>query len=88
MRRRLRCGIAIEIGRAVASIVALAVFWLLALEAWDPLKTKADDLVVNSSAQQATDWLGIGMDNFLVITLGIAVMGVIAAAVYQRQGGF
>lgn len=88
MTRQLRCGIAIEIGRSVIAIVALAPFYLILQEAWDPLKAEADEQVVNSTAQQAVDWSGIAFDNYLVFALGIIILGTIAAAVYQRQGGF
>lgn len=85
--RRLRCGQAVEIGSAVASIIGVAVLWLLFKEAWDPLKAEADTQVTNATAQTATDWIGLGFGNFLVITLGITVLGVIAFSVFQQQGG-
>lgn len=87
-RRTLRCGIAIHIGRAVMSIITIAIFYLLAIEFWTPLKAEADEQVVNATAQEATNWIGIGFDNYLLLTLLITVMGVISVSVWLRQGGF
>lgn len=88
MARRLRCGISLQIGAALGTVAAIGVFWLLALEVYDPLKTKSDEIVTNTTAQTAIDWNGIAMDNFLILGLAIVVLGTVAASVFQRQGGF
>lgn len=88
MDRRLRCGISLQVGAALATISGVAVFWLFALEIYNPMKAKSDEIVTNTTAQQAIDWNGILMDNYLILALAIIVAGTIAASVYQRQGGF
>lgn len=86
MASRRRCGQAIAIGRALASVFALGVFWLVIQEFWDPLNTECDEQVVNATAQTTCDWLGIGFDWYLVLALAIIITGTVAIAAYQRQG--
>lgn len=88
MDRRLRCGQAVEIGKGLGAVVGVAIMWLLAQEAWNPLKATADEEVTNATAQEAINWTGLAFENFLVIALGITCLGVIAFAAFQRQGGF
>lgn len=77
----------VAIGAATATIVSLGIFYLLAQEFFDPIYSENQEIVTNSTAQQGADWVFLGLKWYLALALGVIIIGTIATAAYQRQGG-
>lgn len=66
----------------LSALVALVLAWLVGLVA-DPLLAGTPD--GNRQAAEATQWLQTGVDSLFIVFLVIAVFGLVALSVYQRE---
>lgn len=80
-------GQSVAIGVGLATVFSIGVLYLLLNEAWTPLEAECTEVVTNATAQTTCTWLNIVWEWQLALYLGITVIGTIATAAYQRQGG-
>lgn len=84
MRERAQ---SVAIGTGTATLAALGVFYLLAQEFFDPINDERQEMVSNSTALQGGEWVHLGLEWYLALAMAVVVIGTIAAAAFQRQGG-
>lgn len=83
---RVRAGQSIQIGKALAGVFAMGIFYGLFLAAWQPLSSELSGNGATNSTNEGMKMTTAMFDNFLLVFLLIAAMGVIAFAVFQRRG--
>ena len=68
----------------LALMVGAAVTWVV-WEISNPLLDDSKAATSNATANQGTEWLRTGVNNFPIFFLGISFFGLVALAVYERE---
>jgi hypothetical protein len=73
--------------KAIAGGGLAALVFAIAQQPFSRLESASDEHVANETAQQGMAWTSEAFHQFPLIVGAVTVLGVIALAAFQRQGG-